>query len=117
MPLRLVRQIFSVLLMIAYVSATILTVAPAAPAASHEMAGGMAMKADGTSDEMPMPCSKGMKTSCVTELGCIFMMSLPAAHTAMATMISWSPVIYTITAQFPPENSLKPALGPPRSRA
>jgi hypothetical protein len=116
MPVRLLRQIFSVLLVVAYISATIVTVAPAAHATSHEMTGGMAMNSGTNGDEMPMPCSKGMKAGCVTELGCIFMVSLPAANLNLPTLISWSRVTYPTTAQFPPENSLKPALGPPISR-
>ena len=35
MPVRLLRQIFSVLLVVAYVSATVITVAPVANAAPH----------------------------------------------------------------------------------
>ena len=66
---------------------------------------------------MPMPCSKGMKSGCVTELGCIFMVSLPAANPGIATVIGWSPVTYTVSAEFLPGHSIKPALGPPISRA
>ena len=115
--MRLLRQIFSVLLMVAYVSATIVTVAPTAQAASHPMPGAMMMASGDAGDEMPMPCSKGMKSGCVTDLGCVFMVSLPASNLHVATLISWSPVTYAITAEFPPENSIKPALGPPISRA
>ena len=44
MPVRLLRQIFSVLLVVAYVSATIVAVAPAAQRrAAWPMAGGMTM--------------------------------------------------------------------------
>jgi hypothetical protein len=116
MPVRLLRQIFSMLLVVAYVSATVFTAAPTAQAAPHEMTGGMTMNSGNTSDEMPMPCSKGMKTGCVTELGCIFMMSLPAGHIAIVTIINWSPVTYPVMVAFPTEHSIKPALGPPRSR-
>jgi hypothetical protein len=116
MPVRLLRQIFSMLLMVAYVSATMITVAPTAQAAPHEMSSAMTMKSGDAGDKMPMPCSKGMKAGCVTELGCVFMVSLPTSHTNIATLINWSPVTYAITAEFPPENSIKPALGPPISR-
>ncbi len=114
--MRLLRQIFSVLLVAAYLSATMLTAVPSANAAPQGMSGGM-MMTGAAGDEMPMPCSKGMKSDCVTDFGCIFMVSLPAIHPNVATLVSWSPVTYTITAEFPPENSLKPALGPPISRA
>ena len=114
MPVRLFRQILSMLIVAAYLSATIFVTAPVAYAAPTEMSG-MTMQQNGTHDEMPMPCSKGMKSSCVTDFGCIFMVSLPASYSNVATLISRSPVTYAITAEFPPENSIKPALGPPRS--
>jgi hypothetical protein len=117
MPVRLFRQILSVLLMAAYVSATILTAVPGANAAPPAMAGGTIMMTGQTGDAMPMPCSKGMKSGCVSDFGCIFMVSLPATHSSPATMISWAPVSYALTDEFPPENSIKPALGPPISRA
>jgi hypothetical protein len=105
MPVRLLRQIFSVLLMAAYVSATILTTVPGANAATGQ-----------AGDAMPMPCSKGMKSSCVSDFGCIFMVSLPAAHFGGATRITWSAVTYTVADDFLREHSIKPALGPPISR-
>ena len=55
MPVRLLRQIFSVLLVVVYVSATIITVAPVANAAPQEMSGAMTMKTADASDTMPMP--------------------------------------------------------------
>ena len=115
--MRLLRQIFSVLLVVAYVSATIITVAPVANAAPQKMSGARAMKSGDASGTMPMPCSKNMKPGCVTELGCMFMVSLPVANPGIATVIGWSTVTYTISTEFLPENSIKPALGPPRSRA
>ena len=78
--MRLLRQIFSVLLMAAYVSATVLTAAPGANAAPPAMADGMMMTTGQAGDAMPMPCSKGMKSSCIGGIGCIFMVSLPARH-------------------------------------
>jgi hypothetical protein len=114
MPVRLFRQILSVLLVVAYVSATIITVAPVAQAAPQEMSGSMTMAQDGAKD--PMPCGKSMKPGCVAELGCVFMVSLPAVNSGIATVIGWSTVTYSVAAEFLPENSIKPALGPPRSR-
>jgi hypothetical protein len=116
MPVRLLRQIFSVLLVAAYVSATVLTAVPSANAAPPAMSGGMMMTGEG-GDAMPMPCSKGMKSSCVTDFGCIFMVSLPAAHFGVATRIAWSAITYTISDDFLSGHSIKPALGPPISHA
>ena len=65
--MRLLRQIISILLVATYLSATIFASAPAASAAPCEMSGGMKMQ-DSASDQMPC---KGLKTGCVTELGCV----------------------------------------------
>jgi hypothetical protein len=114
MPVRLLRQLFSMLLVAAYLSATILVTAPVAYAAPSEMSGGMMMNQDGTCDQMPMPC-KGMKTGCVTELGCVFMVSLPAPDLTVTATIDWLPVTYTVSSEFLDGRTTKPALGPPRS--
>lgn len=111
--MRLLRQLISMLLVAAYLSATILVTAPAAYAAPSEMSG-MKMKQDGTKGEMPMPC-KGVKTGCVTELGCVFMVSLPAPDLTLTAAIDWLPVTYTVPSEFLEGRSTKPALGPPRS--
>ncbi len=116
MPLRLLRQIFSVLLVVAYVSAAIVAVAPDTQAAPA-MKGGMTMQAkDGMGGAMPMPC-KSMKPGCVTDAGCIFMLSLPAPHLAFDTLLTWASVQYPIAAESVPGHSIKPLLGPPISRA
>ena len=115
--MRLLRQIFSVLLVAAYVSATVLTAVPVANASPHGMSDGMMMTTGQAGDAMPMPCSKGMKSSCVSDFGCIFMVSLPAAHFGVATRIAWSAITYTISDDFLRGHSIKPALGPPISRA
>jgi len=111
MPVRLLRQIVSMLLVVTYLSATIFATAPAAYAAPCEMSGGMKMQ-DSASDQMPC---KGLKTGCVTELGCVFMVSLPTPDLTATAAIDWSPVIYTVSAEFLDGRSTKPALGPPRS--
>ena len=40
-----------------------------------------------------MPC-KGMLPNCVTDIGCIFLVSLPAPDLTLVTMTAWSSVIY-----------------------
>jgi hypothetical protein len=112
MPVRLLRKMISMLLVAAYLSATIFATAPAAFAAQPcDMSGGMTMR-HGTNDQMPC---KGLKTGCVTELGCVFMVSLPAPDLAVTAAIDWSPVTYTVSSEFLDGRSTKPALGPPRS--
>ncbi len=112
MPLRLLRQIISLLLVAAYLSATTLVIAPAAYAAPSEMSGGTMMKQSDNSEQMPC---KGMKTGCVTEIGCIFMVSLPAPDLTTGTPLAWSPVTYSVSPEFLNGRATKPALGPPRS--
>jgi hypothetical protein len=112
MPVRLLRQIISMLLVAAYLSATIFASAPAASAAPCEMSGGMKMKQDSATHQMPC---KGLKTGCVTELGCVFMVSLPTPDLTVTAAIDWLPVTYTVSAEFLDGRSTKPALGPPRS--
>jgi hypothetical protein len=113
MPLRLLRQIISILLVAVYLSATTLVIAPVY-AAPSEMSGGTMIKQSGDSNEMPMPC-KGMKTGCVTEIGCIFMVSLPAPGLSAGMPLAWSPVTYSVSPEFLNGRATKPALGPPRS--
>jgi len=119
MPVRLLRRFLSVLLVVAYFSATILTVVPAALAAPARTAdgtmAGMMMKADGMGDKMPTPCK--MTPGCVTENGCIFMVSLLAPDLPVATPIVWSTIRYSMAAEFLDGRSTKPLLGPPISRA
>ncbi len=109
--MRLLRQIISMLLVSAYLSATVFATAPAAFAAPCEMSSGMTMQ-HGADDQMPC---KGLKTGCVTELGCVFMVSLPTPDLTITAAIDWSPVTYTVSAEFLDGRSTKPALGPPRS--
>lgn len=111
--MRLLRQIISMLLVATYLSATIFVSAPAAYAAPSEMSGGVMMQ-QGTNDQMPMPC-KGMKTGCVTELGCVFMVSLSPPDLTVTVAIDRSLVTYTVSSEFLDGRSTKPALGPPRS--
>jgi hypothetical protein len=102
------------LLVTAYLSATIFVAAPAAYAAPNNMSGGMMMKQGGTGDQTPMPC-KDMKTGCVTELGCIFMVSLPAPDLTVTAAVDWSLVTYAVSSEFLDGRSTMPALDPPRS--
>jgi len=87
---------------------------PIAHAAAVEMGSGMMHQQDGTSHEMP--CNGKMPT-CMTELGCVFMVSLPAPHLAASTSIAWSAVIYSVSLDPLHGRTIRPALGPPISHA
>ena len=111
--MRLLRRILSLLIVSAYLGATMLAVMPMASAAPAPMSG-MTHEQDGSGGKMPC---KGMMPGCMTENGCIFMVSLPAPHLTVSTMIGWSLVNYVVADEFLRGRSPPPLLGPPRSRA
>src|SRR5208283_2219000 len=114
MWVRQLRRFFTLLIVSAYLSATILVAMPIANAAAVEMGSGMMHQQDSASHEMPC---KGKMPTCMTELGCVFMVSLPAPGLAASTSIVWSPVTYTGSLDPLHGRTIRPALGPPISRA
>jgi hypothetical protein len=116
MPVKLLRRILSLLIVTAYVGATMLQAVPSYAAnmnnaaMSHTDMSGMMHEQDGQRDKMPC---KGMLPGCVTDLGCIFLVSLPTPHAGLFTVTAWSSVIYTGSSQSLHGRSIKPALGPP----
>ena len=120
MPLRLLRQIFSALLVLAYVSATIVAVVPAAkaaPAVANDVGASMTPMDNGMDGTMPMPCKSMKPGGCVTDAGCIFMVSLPAPHLNLGTPLVWAFVKFPMVTESVPGHSIKPLLGPPITRA
>jgi hypothetical protein len=117
MPVKLLRQILALLIVTAYVGATMLQVAPSYAAnadMSSSFMNGMMHEQDGQGDKMPC---KGMLPGCVTDLGCIFLVSLPAPNVTLFTVTVWSSVIYDNASEALPGRTIKPALGPPISFA
>jgi hypothetical protein len=117
MSVNLLRRILALLIVTAYVGATVCQVAPTYAAnanMSSSSMNGMMHEQDDHGDEMPC---KGMLPGCVTDLGCIFLVSLPAPNVALFTVTAWSSVIYAGSSQSLCGRSIKPALGPPISRA
>jgi hypothetical protein len=117
MPVKLLRRIFALLIVTAYVGATVFQAAPVFAAGtdmSRSSISGMMHEQNGPGDKMPC---KGMLPGCVTDLGCIFLVSLPAPHITLVTVTAWSSVIYTGSSQSLRGRSIKPALGPPISLA
>jgi hypothetical protein len=96
MLVRLLRQVLTIFVVIAYLGAAMM----------HEQ-GGMGDK---------MPC-QGSLPGCTTEIGCVFLVSVPPPQLTLATMIVWSSVRYSVSPEFLDGRSIKPALGPPISRA
>ena len=117
MPVKLLRRILAVLIVTAYVGATMLQIAPTYAANSH-MSGssmaGMMHEPDGQTDKMPC---KGMLPNCMTDIGCIFLVSVPTSNLTLFTTTTWSPVIYGNASEALPGRTIKPALGPPISLA
>ena len=117
MLVKLLRRILALLILTAYVGATMFQVAPTY-AANADMSSaamnGMMHEHDSPGDKMPC---KGMLPGCVTDLGCIFLVSLPAPDLTLATLTAWSSVIYAGSSRSLPGRTIKPALGPPISLA
>jgi hypothetical protein len=117
MPVKLLRQILALLIVTAYVGATVFQVAPVFAAGtdmSRSSMNGMVHEQDSPGDKMPC---KGMLPGCVTDLGCIFLVSLPAPDLTLATVTAWSSVIYAGSSRSLRGRTIKPALGPPISLA
>jgi hypothetical protein len=117
MLVKLLRRILALLIVTAYVGVTTLQAAPSYAAnadMSSSSMNGMMHEHDGQTDKMPC---KGMLPGCVTDLGCIFLVSLPAPNVTLFTVTAWSPVIYDNAYEALPGRTIKPALGPPISLA
>jgi hypothetical protein len=117
MPVKLLRRILTLLIVTAYIGATVFQVAPtyaASVAMSGSSMNSMMHEQDGPGDKMPC---KGMLPGCVTDLGCIFLVSVPSPDLTLVTMTAWSSVIYTGSSESLRGRSIKPALGPPISLA
>jgi hypothetical protein len=117
MPVKLLRRILALLIVTAYVGATVLQ--PASTYAANADTSGSSMNGmmhehDSPGDKMPY---KGMLPGCVTDLGCIFLVSLPAPDLTLATVTAWSSVIYAGSSRSLRGRTIKPALGPPISLA
>jgi hypothetical protein len=113
MLVRLLRQALTILVVSTYLGVTMLAAASMANAAPAPM-NGMMHEQDGMGDKMPC---QGMVPGCTTEIGCIFLVSLPPPQLTLATMIVWSSVRYSVSPEVLDGCSIKPALGPPISRA
>jgi hypothetical protein len=117
MQVKLLRRILTLLIVTAYMSATMFQVAPTyatnADMSSAAMSG-MMHEHNGRGEKMPC---KGMLPNCVTDIGCIFLMSLPAPDLTLVALTAWSSVIYNNTSEGLRGRTIKPALGPPISLA
>jgi hypothetical protein len=112
MPVRLLRRILSLLIVTAYVGATMLQAAPSFAADTQNYAAMSGMTQDQDHPDDTMPC-KGKMPGCVSDLGCIFLVSLPAPDLTLVTLTAWSSVSYDNAFRGLRGRTIKPALGPP----
>ena len=113
MPVKLLRQVFIALIMTAYVGATMFQVAPTFGASTQTHGAGVSgMTHDQDHSGGNMPC-KGMLPGCVSDLGCIFLIGLPAPDFTVVTVTAWSSVSYAPASQGLRGRTIKSALGPP----
>ena len=115
MPVKLLRRILVLLIVTAYVGATVFQIAPvfAASAGTGSAAMNDMMHEEPGQGEK-MPC-KGMLPGCITDIGCIFLVSVPTPDLTLVTMTTWSSVIYHNSSDALRGRTIKPALGPPIS--
>jgi len=113
MPVKLLRQIVTLLVVTAYIGATTLQAVPSYAAAAdmnHAAMGGMMHDQDNPANKMPC---KGVLPGCVTDVGCIFFVTLPPPGLTVLTVTAWSSVSYDNASQGMHGRTIKPALGPP----
>jgi hypothetical protein len=114
MPVKLLRQILTLLIVTAYIGATMLPAAPSHPANpgfNHAGMSGMMHDHQNPGDDK-MPC-KGMLPGCISDLGCIFLVCLSAPHLTLVGVTAWSSVSYDNALPGLHGRTIKPALGPP----
>ena len=73
----------------------------------------MAMASQAMTDDGFMPCCPQKAPSCVTDLGCVFLVGIPAPSAHGVAALSWSTLTYTVSHYASEGLSLQPALGPP----
>jgi hypothetical protein len=115
MSVKLLRRILALLIVTAYLGAAMLQVAPGYAANTkmdHAAVGGMTHDQDQPGDKMPC---KGMLPNCMTDIGCIFLITLPIPDVDLFTPTTWSSVIYDSASDALHGRTIKPALGPPIS--
>ena len=109
--MKMLRQILTLLIVTAYIGARLLPAAPSHAANAGMNHAGMMHDHQNPGDNK-MPC-KGMLPGCVTDLGCIFLVSLPAPDLTLVGVTAWSSVSYHTASQGLHGRTIKPALGPP----
>ena len=102
----LIRRLVVALSLLALVGTGI-----ASPMASAQPITAMASQA--MTDDGSMPCCPHKAPSCMTDLGCVFLVGIPTPSGHGAGTLSWSTLTYTVSHSAGEGLSLQPALGPP----
>jgi hypothetical protein len=107
-----IRHLIAVLLAVAFLSASFGQVALSAgqPHSAMKMAGMTGM----AGHDKSMPCCNDKTPPCLNDLGCIFMVSLPAQSTATAVQLTWSSVDYWTISRAIRGRTPAPDLEPPK---
>src|SRR5882762_8352775 len=109
------RRVLALLILTAYASVATIQLAPLAQAMSGDVGTGMAHPQEGPTHRMPC---KSTPPLCVTDLGCIFLVGLPSMpDPTLLTLTAWSMVHYLGSPHALHGRTVKPAIGPPISRA
>ena len=66
-----------------------------------------------TASDDPMPCCPEKAASCVTDVGCVFLVGLPMPPLTVSTALGWSLLRYDFSHDRADGLSIQPALGPP----
>ena len=66
-----------------------------------------------TASDDPMPCCPEKAPSCVTDVGCVFLVALPMPHLTASVALGWSLLSYEFAHDRGEGLSIQPALGPP----
>ncbi len=111
----LLRRLVVALSLLALVGTGIAS--PMAAAAQADMAPSMAMASHAMMDDGAMPCCPQKAASCITDLGCVFLVGVPAPSGSASAALSCSALAYSMSHEHGEGLSLQPALGPPISLA
>jgi len=110
---KLLRRSLALLMVAAYIGAVSLASMIYADGPDMNQ-GAMHMTDDGQDGDIPC---KGMTHSCITDLGCIFLVAAPTPDLSLLTVTAWSSVIYDNPSDALHGRTIEPALGPPISLA
>jgi hypothetical protein len=72
----------------------------------------MTMMSHGADGGGPVPCTD-MTPTCIVDVGCAFVVSLPAPHLGLSAPLSWTRVAYGTSSNASRGLSIKPDLTPP----